>query len=204
MSFYKKKKASSTKKIIKSDPKKTSICLECTKAALDQSECQYCGGEIHQFDSLMEANRYIDLKQSPYISDITVQREFKYGIPIAQYSDGHIVGNREPIFIKYTTECTENSAYKVDFIYYDITSLRGWIAEEFKPCLSAFDNSARKNLVNAYDQHHQWGDFCVSYPELNLEGKNIKNYKRLFISKKNPHQKNPRYVDFNTFFKINI
>ena len=176
---------------------KVTMCLNCLtqySAMPINKLCTKCKGIVTTFDSQMESKRYIYLKEQPNITSIKVQSKFYRALPEAIYEYGL---NREPILVKYSEKITEHVGYKVDFAYYDDTTLKGWVAEEFKPYDQAMDTENKRKLVDAYDQHKGWGHFCYSYPENNMEGNKLRPYKRMFVTRP---KKQVRYQSFDEMF----
>jgi hypothetical protein len=186
--------------------KSITACLSCDKhlVLMPQDKiCKKCSGIIHTFDSNMEYLRYIYLKNAPYISKLSIQKSFEIALPKAIYSQGYIT-EREPQLIGYEKNAVALSAYKIDFVYYDKTTPMGWVAEEFKPCFEKMDSETKKKLLQAYDQHSEWGHFCFSYPEKSFDivnGKNqLRAYKRHFVKRyKNTNE--VRYPLYNEMFQ---
>lgn len=198
MPYFKKKEKVSCQKIV--------ACLECTQPynpypADKKCTRRFCNGSLYQFDSTMEFLRYKDLKSMRHISDLSVQKVFKYGMYQAIYDFGKIT-ERPPIFKGYSKKVIERAEYTADFFYNDGTTPFGWVVEEFKPVIEKVDQNTKSRFNLAYDQHSMIGEFCYSYPEKNVEIVNGKeqdrSYKRIFITR--TEKGHVREKDFNTMF----
>lgn len=160
-------------------------------------KCIKCGGQVFTFDSMMESNRYLYLKEDPDISRLTVQKSFTKSLHLAKYNNGYLT-NKEPQFQGFSDKIIERTEYKLDFAYYDRNTLMGWVAEEFKPCPEKMDTEHKRKINDAFDQHQMWGHFCYSYPSKCKENNRLKNYKRLFVSRSGNSVK---YLTYDEMFK---
>lgn len=180
-----------------------SYCTSCAKShsmIRPDRKCLYCkNGYVHTFESFSEGQRFIALHDMPHITHLTVQYFFPTRLPIAKYTAGlHGV----PELTGYSDECKERTGYKVDFVYHDSTTTRGWVAEEFKVTEEEMDQATKKKMNIAVDQHSDFGHFCYSFKSKNHAentpiGIKISSYKRKFVRHAG---KKPYYEDYDKYF----
>lgn len=166
------------------------VCIDCLhphNVVPPNSTCIKCSGRVRRLDSGLEFDRLTDLFHDPNITNIDVQYVLEKNLPEAIYDYGL---NRMPIITGYKNKKNVQKGYKADFIYYDSTTLAGWVVEELKPHPDKMDfrnkmslEKSKANLVDAFNQHKGFGHICLTYPESNIENNRLVSYKRLFVDR---------------------
>lgn len=117
---------------------KTAVCLNCgyTHGQSIKTDCKKCKkiSCVHVFDSMGEANRYLNLRNDAHISDLIVQP--KYDLYTVRFNYCESWAGKTPTLNlreKDKFKPVKAAQYTADFQYFDTRRTSGWVIEDYKP-----------------------------------------------------------------------